>query len=129
MVRLVIDGRRIHDITSLYDEINKEFMAGEDWKLAPSLDALNDLLHGGFGAIKGNEPVELVWQGFEKNRVDLGFEATQHFYLEKLQHPKIYDQARIKQDLLALESGTGPTYFDIVLEIIADHPNIMLLPQ
>jgi len=124
---LTIDGSRITDISSLYDEINRVFMADEDWKLGASLDALNDLLHGGFGAIKGGEPVQLVWLDFEKNRADLGFEATRQHYRNKLQRPDIFDMGRIEADLEALENGTGPTYFDIVLQIVADHPNIELI--
>lgn len=129
MQSFVIEGSRISDIASFYDEINRVFMADEDWKLGASLDALNDLLHGGLGALKGNERVRLVWQDFEKNRSELGFEVTRTFYQRKLLHPEIYNSERIKADLAALEDGTGPTYFEIVLEIIADHPNIELVAR
>lgn len=37
---LVLDGSAIHDIAGFYAEINRVFMASEDWQLAPSLDAL-----------------------------------------------------------------------------------------
>ena len=50
MLTLRLDGRLIHDIASFYDEINRVFMAGEDWQLGPSLDALDDMLRGGYGA-------------------------------------------------------------------------------
>ena len=29
--------------------------------------------------------------------------------------------------LRALEAGTGPTYYDTVREILADHPNIVVV--
>jgi hypothetical protein len=32
---LQIEGCAIHDIPSLYAEINRVFMAGEDWQLGP----------------------------------------------------------------------------------------------
>jgi RNAse (barnase) inhibitor barstar len=124
-----IDGRNISDIASFYDEINRVFMAGEDWKLGPSLDALNDLFHGGFGAITGLETFTLVWQDMEKNRADLGIGVTRQFYLNKLQQPERFNAARIGSDLAELENGTGPTYFEIILQIIADHPNIRLLSR
>ena len=42
-ITLIIDGENIHDIFSFFDEINRVFMHSEDWKLGPSLDALNDI--------------------------------------------------------------------------------------
>lgn len=123
---IVIDGDAITGIASLYDEINRAFMAGEDWTLGPSLDALNDLLYGGFGAIKGAEPVTIVWKNIERSRTALGLNATSQHYLAKLDRPGVYDRARIEREIAALEAGTGPTYFEIIREIIADHPNIEL---
>lgn len=126
---LTIEGDRITGIPSFYDEINRVFMHKEDWRLGESLDALNDLLHGGYGAIAGSEPVTLVWRGFETSRAALGVEVTRAFYRNKLRQPERYDAERITSALAELEAGTGPTYFEIVLSIIADHPNITLIPR
>ena len=123
---LIIEGQNIDGIASFYDEINRVFMANEDWKLGPSLDALNDLLYGGFGAIDGAEPVTLVWNNIALSRTMLGRDATREHYRAKLDRPDLYDRARIERDIAALEAGTGPTYFEIICEIIADHPNIEL---
>lgn len=122
---LTIEGDAINDIASFYDEINRVFMSQEDWKLGPSLDALNDMLHGGYGAI-GDKPIKLVWRNMDRSRAVLGLDATRDFYREKLMRPDIFDPDRIKRALNALEDGSGPTYFQIILEIIADHPNIEL---
>lgn len=123
---LIIDGSRVHDIPSFYDEINRVFMAGEDRKLGPSLDALDDLLYGGFGALHGEPTITLVWNAFETCRGAMGRDTTRAYYLKKLEEPSRYDVERIRSDLAALEAGTGPTYFEIVLQIIAEHPNIDL---
>ena len=122
---LTIEGDAIDDIASFYDEINRVFMSQEDWKLGPNLDALNDMLHGGYGAI-GGEPITIVWRNMDRSRAVLGLDATRDFYRKKLMRPDIFDADRIKRDLNALEDGSGPTYFEIILEIIADHPNIEL---
>lgn len=126
---LIIDGAAIRDIPSFYDEINRVFMAGETWKLGASLDALNDMFHGGYGAIEGDEPVTLIWRDMERNRADLGIEATREFYRRKLERPEIFDVERVARDLDALEAGAGPTFFDIVLQVLADHPNIALVAR
>ncbi|WP_055045568.1 barstar family protein [Devosia sp. A16] len=125
---LTLDGAAITDIPSFYDEVNRVFMAGEDWRLGPSPDALDDLLHGSFGALHGIDRVVLIWTDIEQSRLALGVEATRRHYLAKLAQPTRFDVDRIAADLAALERGDGPTYFDIILEIIAGHPQIELRP-
>jgi len=126
--RITIDGSNIHDIPSFYDEINRIFMADEDWKLGPGLDALNDMLSGGYGLINGNEKIDLVWKDFDRNRQDLGLELTKKFYEDKLKSPNVYSADFVHRKLSELGNGTGQTYFEIILEIINDHPNIHLIP-
>jgi len=57
---LQIEGAAINDIPSLYAEINRVFMAGENWQLGPSLDALDDLLHGGYGVLAGHDRATVI---------------------------------------------------------------------
>ncbi|WP_341021080.1 barstar family protein [Brevundimonas diminuta] len=125
---LIIEGRNIHGIASFYDEINRVFMADEDWKLGPSLDAFDDLLYGGYGALKGDAPVILIWREMERSQEHLGRDATRTHYLTKLDHPERFNIEHIRRDLDILEREGGPTYFDIVQEIIAGHRNIDLRP-
>jgi RNAse (barnase) inhibitor barstar len=124
--KFVIEGNLIHDIPSFYAEINRVFMADEDWKLGNSLDAFNDLLYGGFGAIKSNEPVELVWKNMEFSRQALGFETTKRYYEEKLLSGSPFNKEYFREKLDALINGKGQTFFDILMEIIAGHPNIII---
>lgn len=124
---LTIDGRRISDIPTLYDELNRVFMVGGDWRLGPSLDALDDMLYGGYGVLNGREPITLVWLDLEKNRADLGVDATREYYLAKLRQPERFDSELFTRKLAALEAGEGQTYMDIVLEIISEHENIELI--
>lgn len=127
MKTITIDGANIHDIPSFYAEINRVFMAGEDWMLGQSLDAFNDMLHGGFGAIDHGEPVRLVWRDFERSRVVLGVEATRTYLKNKLARPQTFNAEVIRKQLDALNAGTGQTYFDILIEIIGEHANIELV--
>ena len=126
---LTITGEKIHDIPSFYDEINRVFMKDEDWELGPSLDALNDMLYGAYGAIQGDEPVVLIWKNSAQSRCALGLETTTAFYQAKLEYPEIFNVDRIREQLEALKQGLGPSYFEIVLEVFAGHPNIELQLQ
>lgn len=129
MQELLIEGRNISDIKTFYKEINRVFMQNEDWKIGESLDALNDLFYGGFGEMKGKENTRLIWENFEENRKALGLEMTKKFYEEKLKSPEIFNIDFIKEKIEALENGNGPTYFEIILEIIAEHSNIKLIEK
>ncbi|MGS2739444.1 barstar family protein [Sinomicrobium sp. M5D2P17] len=124
--KIVIQGENIHDIASFYNEINRVFMSGEDWEIGQSLDAFNDLLYGGFGIIPSDEPVVLVWTNLEKNREELGREATTAWYMDKLKNPSKFQVKWVQERLVALEDGTGQTFFDMVMEIISEHSNISL---
>ena len=129
MGNIVIEGSQIQDISSFYEEINRVFMQNEDWKLGESLDAFSDLLYGGFGEIKGNEPVQFIWKDINKSKQSLGVEATKVFYEEKLANPSTYNVSWAKDKLKALENGEGQTYFEIIIEIIKEHPNIELIEK
>lgn len=127
--KICINGNNISDKKSLYQEINRVFMANEDWKIGESLDALNDLFYGGFGLIKGNEPVELIWKNFNHNKELFGFDFTMEFYQEKLKQTEKFSNKIIQKNINDLENGTGLTYFEMILEIIAEHKNITLIAE
>ena len=124
---IIFDGFAIHNKKSLFEEINRAIMSDEDWEIGESLDAINDILYGGVGKIKGNEPIRLIWKNFEANKELFGKEFTADFYKEKLKHPEVFDTESIQATLDELENGNGQTYMDILLEIIAEHPNIELV--
>lgn len=124
---LVLDGARFDDIAGFYAEINRVFMADEDWQLGPSLDALDDLLYGGYGVARDAQAVQLTWLQFEKSRQALGVAATRGWLQAKLAQPGHFNTDGVQRQLQALQAG-GPTYFDIVQEILAGHPHITVLP-
>lgn len=123
---LYINGGNIHDITSFYTEINRVFMAGETWNLGESLDALDDMLYGGYGVLQNSATAVVIWQQMEKNRTDLGEEETRRWYREKIGHPERFNVALFQRKLDELDSGSGELFFDIVLEIFNSHSNISL---
>jgi hypothetical protein len=126
MLTLRLDGRRMHDIPSFYDEINRVFMTGVDWKLGPSLDALDDMLRGGYGVLHGTDVARVIWEEHASAAEALGFETTRAQLLTKLEDPR-FDEAAARRKLERLETDGGPTYFETVLEVFADHPRIELV--
>ena len=122
-----IDGTTTHGIPSLYAELNRVFMPDEEWTLGESLDALDDLLYGGFGVLNGAESALVVWKRADIAREALGIDATREYYRAKLARPEVYSAATAQRALAALESGVGETYFELVVRVFRDHRNIELV--
>lgn len=127
MKKIIIEGKNIDNIETFYEEVNRVFMSQENWKIAQSLDAFNDLLYGSFGEIKGKEKIQLIWKDIEQNQKSLGFQTTLEFYQNKLKSPEIFNRKFVLSKIDELHNGVGLTFFEIVLEIISDHDNIILI--
>jgi RNAse (barnase) inhibitor barstar len=124
--QIVINGSNIHDLKSFYAEVNRVFMSNETWEIGESLDAFNDLLYGGFGILQNNKLAKIIWLDIEKSRTALGYDATRSYYLAKLQPDSPFNKQYFREKLDELEHRNGQTFFDIVMEIISEHPNIEL---
>ncbi|WP_425860281.1 barstar family protein [Arthrobacter sp. TWP1-1] len=121
-----IDGAEVHGISDLYEQFNRELMADEHWRLGQSLDGFNDILYRVDGEIREGDPATFVWIDHAHSRDALGFEETQRWLANKLSQPNSFNQQRIQSDLDELRNGLGKTYFELILEIFADHPLIEL---
>ena len=124
---LVFEGGAVHDIPSFYAEINRVFMAHEDWQLGHSLDALDDMLYGGYGVLAGHAGATLIWKDIEQSRNALGVETTRAWLQAKLDGNDGFNRTLIARQLEALDAGEGETYFRIVMDIFAAHPRITVL--
>ncbi len=127
MKKIIIEGKNINNIETFYEEVNRVFMSQENWKIAQSLDAFSDMLYGSFGEIKEKEKIQLIWKDIEQNQKSLGFQTTLEFYQNKLKSPEIFNHKFVLSKINELHNDVGFTFFEIVLEIIANHDNIMLI--
>lgn len=122
----VINGGHFSTLSEFYDEVSSILMKDTDWKVG-TLDGFNDILYGGFGVFENKDEVELTWQGAEKSKNELGFEATRDFYQHKINQGKPFNIELIQQKLDELMAGNGQTLFDILIEIIESHKNFTLI--
>lgn len=117
-----IDGSEVQGIDDLYEQLNRELMADQDWRLGSTLDGLNDVLYRIESEIREGEPATLVWNDHGHSRDALGFDATERWLKNKLAQPQSFNRKGIQADLEALRNGTSKTYFERVMEVFADHP-------
>ena len=72
--RIVIDGANFSDINGFYAEIDRVLTSG--MKTGHNLDALCDVLRGGFGVHGYGEPIEIVWKNMNKSFDELGMDTV-----------------------------------------------------
>ena len=72
MKTMVLDGNRFSDLEGFYTEMDLLLTKNLTWKTGHNLDALNDLLRGGFGVHEYEEPITLRWINYNKSKKKLG---------------------------------------------------------
>ena len=70
----------------------------------------------------------VVVDSFSTDRTEkIAREMGAEFYQNKFQSPEIFNHKFVLSKINELHNGVGLTFFEIVLEIIANHDNIMLI--
>jgi len=111
-----IDGHRFSTLEEFYDEISRVLIQGASW--GHNLDALDDVLYGGFGT--PDEGFILRWKNHAVSRQRLGYVETARQLEKRLKrcHPTNRDIVRKELDLA--RGSQGPTVFDWLVEILTD---------
>lgn len=113
---LVLDGANFSDFDGFAREFSR-LLCDYTWR--GNLDALNDLLRGGFGTPENGWV--LKWLNSESSRAALGYEETTR-RLQRLLlscHPS--NRSNIEARISSAQRGEGPTLFDEIVEVIRDH--------
>ena len=113
---LVIDGSRFSDLDGFAHELSR-LLDGYTWR--GNLDALNDVLRGGYGTPDGGWV--LSWTSSDVSRAALGHQETAR-RLERLL-PRVHPSNRsdVEARLADARRGEGPTLFDEIVAIIREH--------
>lgn len=115
--QFIIDGTKVSSVATFADEFSRVVIPDYTWN--GNLDAFNDILRGGFGTPE--EGFVLVWHGSNTSRLKLGYEQTVRELEVRLARCHPSNRADVRQDIRRAKRGEGPTAFDWLVEIIADH--------
>lgn len=61
-----IDGRDFSDLKEFFNTVGEQLVANNEWE--KNLDALNDILIGGFGKTESGEPFKFIWKNSDLSR-------------------------------------------------------------
>jgi RNAse (barnase) inhibitor barstar len=114
---LTFDGATFQTFDQFAEEFSKAVFGTTYFK--GNLDALNDMLAGGFGSPIGG--FVLRWENSAASRQTLGYPETTKWiesHLQTCHHSNIPDFHKRLEDA---QAGRGLTLFDIVVEIIRDN--------
>ncbi|HTB53091.1 MAG TPA: barstar family protein [Ferruginibacter sp.] len=74
---ITIDSSRFSSLETFYIEIDNTLTKNLDWETGHNLDALSDILRGGFGVYGYEEQIKMIWLDIKKAKSDLGQESAQ----------------------------------------------------
>jgi len=113
----VLDGTQFTGLASFATHFSEVVLDGHLWH--GNLDALDDILRGGFGT--PTDGFVLRIENASAARAALGYRETALWFEERMQtcHPSNREAMAIR--LAEAQRHTGPTLFDMLLEIIEDH--------
>jgi RNAse (barnase) inhibitor barstar len=118
-----LDGRRCTSLEAFYAEVGRALCGGAAW--GESLEALGDLLRGGWGAEPA--PLRLVWRHAEHARRALDHAEAARELARRLRDCPPNVLIKTAWALRAALRGEGPTAFDWVLAAVAARPNVELV--
>ena len=119
-----IDGNDSSTLPEFAADFTKRLNIEIEWH--GNLDALNDILHGGFGTPE--DGFILIWKNSEVSRKRLGYPETIKWINERINHGHPYNVAFFKERLALANEQRGATLFDTIVEIFTqeDHADIEL---
>jgi RNAse (barnase) inhibitor barstar len=113
----ILDGAVITSLDAFYEWVSRVLIPGANW--GRNLDALNDILRGGFGTPEGGFVIR--WNNSDLSRAKLGHLETARELERKLSSCHPSNRAAVRYDLSEARAGRGATVFDWLVDIIRDH--------
>lgn len=99
IITVTINGSNFATKEGFFVEVDNVFTKNLEWQTGHNLNALYDLLRGGFGVHEYEEPIKVIWKNSEKSKKDLS---------------EIID---------------GQTFYQIIVEIIKDHAHVEFIEE
>lgn len=112
-----IDGRDFATLEEFFEVVGRTLIPGAVW--SRNLDALNDILRGGFGTPEGG--FVLKWSNSQRSRERLGYPETVRQLEMQLARAHQTNRQDLMRKVELARNHIGPTVFDWIVDIIRNH--------
>ncbi|MBW7955078.1 barstar family protein [Candidatus Gracilibacteria bacterium] len=68
MKTFIINKNHLNSLDDFYDEIEKNFIKDNTLNFGRNLDALEDVLYGGYGVFEPGETIKIIWENFDESK-------------------------------------------------------------
>ena len=113
----VIEGINVRSLEDFWEDLSRVLIPGVTW--GRNLDALNDILRGGFGT--PDEGFILIWKNSKNSKEHLGYSETIRQLSLRLKTCHTSQYQNVTELLEATKNQRGPTVFDWLTCVISDH--------
>lgn len=128
--QVTIDGAEISSLSDFYNTIYPQITKDLDWIPAHNMDALADILRGGFGQHQFGDSLQITWKNFDHSRASLGYQETLKWIEAKMYPGSPYNQKRLryqrKQALACQGITIGERLLAVLRETLAEMPGSSL---
>ena len=116
----VIDGSRFDGLGGFWNEVERVLIPNAKW--GRNLDALADVLAGGFGTPTGGFVVR--WVNAARSREQLGFPETVRWLERRLPEVHASNRAEFARRLEHARNQRGETLFEALVDIFRSVPGV-----
>jgi RNAse (barnase) inhibitor barstar len=116
----VIDGSRFDGLGGFWNEVERVLIPNAKW--GRNLDALADVLAGGFGTPTGGFVVRWVYAA--RSRELLGFPETARWLEQRLPEVHASNRAEFARRLEHARNQRGETLFEALVDIFRSVPGV-----
>lgn len=113
----ILDGTKITSLEAFFSELSKTLILGAQW--GENLDALDDVLRGGFGTPE--DGIVIRWVHSEASRASLGYPETVRQLERRLERCHPANREIVRAELRRAQRDEGETVFDWLVDFFRDH--------
>ncbi len=124
MHTIFIDGAKFSDFEGFMEYMQGVLLDNSYNHKLEGLDALADVLEGGFGVYGLKDEVRVKWKEYKKSKQDLGEVETYKYLSENLESCHPTNKEEVKEMIMFAQTDNRYTLFYFILDVFFEAKNV-----